>query len=230
MPSPLGPASPLVEREVKLRLASVETATQVPGAGLGLVDLTEVRRRVAASGALLVHERALEDNLLFDRGNELRQKGIVLRLRHYGAHEEGAVPPATLTFKGPSSFEGDHKIRDEVDLDCASGVAAAAFLEGLGYRSTVRYQKYREVWRLENEQGVVEVCLDETPIGDFVELEFITGKSENRVDPIEEARRALGLEHQAAERLSYAGLYAQYRLLHPQAPADMVFDEGDVES
>jgi adenylate cyclase, class 2 len=45
----------------------------------------------------------------------------------------------------------------------------AKILEQLGYRPSFRYEKYRTEFRRDDEAGVV--TLDETPIGNFLELE-----------------------------------------------------------
>ena len=213
-----GKERPLIEREIKLRLGPAGAESAGPD---DMTTAEQLRSRLAASDAVLVHDRAFEDNVLFDRDAELLSQGIVLRLRLFSKNHDDSA--ATLTFKGPSSFEGEQKIREEVDLGCASGVAATAFLEGLGYRATMRYQKFREIWSLESDAGAVEICLDETPIGDFVELELVTHVSRHP-DPIESAREALGLETLTAEVHSYPGLYAEYRARNPNAPADMVFE------
>jgi adenylate cyclase, class 2 len=42
-----------------------------------------------------------------------------------------------------------------------------AVLRGLGFRPSFRYQKYRETWS----HAGLEIVVDETPIGVFLELE-----------------------------------------------------------
>ena len=49
-------------------------------------------------------------------------------------------------------------------------MALARVFEGLGLRPWFRYEKYRSTYRLPGFYGLV-VALDETPIGDFLELE-----------------------------------------------------------
>ena len=85
-----------------------------------------------------------------------------------------------------------------------------AILENLGYEQIHRYQKYREEWRL----GGVIICLDRTPIGDFVEFE---GDAASRL-----AER-FGLDPKDAELRSYLKLYEDYRKTEPTAPEEMVF-------
>ena len=133
------------ETEVKLRVASAEAAR-------------EALRRV---GAELVRERHFEDNVLFDdeRGT-LRASGTVLRLRqtHYNS---------VLTFKGPRAIEDGVKSREERETAVESPEQVRAILGNLGYRPLFRYQKYRESWTHRGQ----EIEVDETPIGDFLEIE-----------------------------------------------------------
>ena len=44
-------------------------------------------------------------------------------------------------------------------------------LEGLGMNICFEYSKFREIFRLSLDQGQVYICLDETPVGIFAELE-----------------------------------------------------------
>jgi adenylate cyclase class 2 len=131
---------------------------------------TEVKIRVAApaaraalqrAGARLVHARAFEDNLLFDdpRG-ALRAASGVLRLRRL---PQGGL----LTFKGARRIEDGLKTREEIETEVADPDALQLVLERLGLRPVFRYQKYRETWSL-LEQSVL---VDETPLGDFIEIE-----------------------------------------------------------
>jgi adenylate cyclase class 2 len=85
---------------------------------------------------------------------------------------------AVLTYKGPvqagggeASFHGRrYKIREEHEVRVEDAAALVRVFEGLGLRSWFRYEKYRSTYRLPGFNGLV-VELDETPIGDFLELE-----------------------------------------------------------
>jgi len=133
------------ETEIKLRVVSGPAAR-------------ETLRRL---GAQLVRERHFEDNVLFDdeRGT-LRASGTVLRLRqtHYNS---------VLTFKGPRAIEDGVKSREERETAVESPEQVRAILGNLGYRPLFRYQKYRETWTHRGQ----EIEVDETPIGDFLEIE-----------------------------------------------------------
>jgi len=166
-------------------------------------NLSELRERLLELEAERGSASAFEDNLVLDRGQALRKKGCLLRLRtdRHGAR---------LTFKGPATFEDGVKVREERETRVDSSEAIRHILESAGFTAVAQYQKYREEWRL----GSIVVALDHTPIGDFVEFE---GEGSAKV-----AQRC-GLDPAAAEPRSYLEIYADYRKEHPDAPDDMVF-------
>ncbi len=180
------PKSP-EERELKFRTEGLES----------------VRERLVELEAERVGPSHFEDNWLLDRDGELLERGCVLRLRFdgLGAH---------VTFKGPRRMDGATKVRLEHEFTVGDLEGAQALFESLGYKVVRRYQKMREPWRL----GGVEVALDHTPIGDFVEFEG--GRAETL------AKRC-GFDPLRAERRSYLRLYDDYLREHPNAPAEMVF-------
>ena len=75
-------------------------------------------------------------------------------------------------------------------------------LAQLGLRPQFLYSKEREIrtWTLEN--GEVEICLDQTPVGFFLEIE-------GRALEIREAARRLDLDLEDAVKESYVSLYAR---------------------
>ena len=167
------------------------------------VELESLRERLLELEAERVGSSALEENFLFDRDDELRKKGAVLRLRC-------DLRGARLTLKGPLSLEGKMRVRPEQEIQVDDAGITRRLFESLGYRVTRRYQKMREEWRL----GGVTVALDRTPIGDFAEFE---GEGAGTV-----AKRC-GFEPDRAERRSYLRLYDDYLEEHPEASPDMLF-------
>jgi len=167
------------------------------------VELEGLRERLLDLEAERLAASALEDNLIFDRDGELRERGAVLRLRRdrHGAR---------LTLKGRVRLEGTLRVRSEHEITVDDPDVAERLLERLGYEIVRRYQKMREEWRL----GGVTVALDHTPIGDFAELE---GDGAGTV-----ARRC-GLDPERAERRSYLRLYDDHLKEHPDAAPDMLF-------
>jgi len=118
-------------------------------------------QRLRALGLELEHPRAFEDNVLLDMGGgKLGERGAMLRVRRYGA-------AATLTYKEPMSGPGGYKIRSEVETSVGDPDALVAALRGAGFEPIWRYQKYRTILRADR----LKVLLDETPIGNYLELE-----------------------------------------------------------
>lgn len=183
----------------------VETELKIP-----VADLDEVRSRLVSLRAQMVCPRTREVNQLLDTGGrELSGRGCVLRLRSYGDLR-------VLTFKGPVSYDGTIKVRPEFEVQVEDLEKMRAVLEALGYVGLARYEKDREMWKL----GGVEVVLDHTPMGDFVEVE-------GPAELLESITLSLGLDPLAAVRGSYMRLWAEYRASNPDQGLahDMVFSE-----
>jgi adenylate cyclase class 2 len=173
---------------------------------LPAADLAEVRRRLEELGATLEKERHDESNDLFDdAAGSFAGSGRALRLRR-------AQGRGILTFKGAAKFTQGVKSREERETVVGEPGEMEAILERLGFRRKFRYEKRREEWRYSD----CDVALDETPIGNFVEIEG---------DPaaIRKAVAALALDFASAIPYSYAGLYARRRKEDPALPEDMVF-------
>ncbi len=97
-----------------------------------------------------------------------------------------------LTYKGPvqpdvsggPSVSPAYKVREEREARVMDGEAVTGILEGIGLRPNFRYEKYRSTFRLPGLPGL-KVELDETPIGDFLELE-------GGIEAIDRAAKLLG--------------------------------------
>ncbi len=169
--------------------------------------LDVIRRCLAETGAERLTDNLREDNVLFDTADgRLAASGQVLRVRRVGGRH-------LLTFKGPASFDGAVKRRREIELEISSSERISELLHALGFTPSMRYQKQRESWRIDD----VRVELDHTPMGDFVELEGPT-------DALEAAADRLGLDPSRAVTQSYISLWRDYRREHPELGRDMVFD------
>ena len=132
-------------------------------------DLDEVRNQLTELGARLVSSSNRETNLLFDLPDQsLKQTDCVLRLRTYG-HK------TTLTFKGIRQNDPLCKNRKELETRVADSQILHRILENLGINICYEYEKFREIYRVELEGQPVEICLDETPVGVFVEIEGHSG-------------------------------------------------------
>jgi adenylate cyclase class 2 len=121
----------------------------------------EARERLESLGAEESTPRQFEDNVVFDRDDlALKRAGLLLRLRTRGDR-------AVLTVKTPVKGERRYKVRGEDQTTVGDAGATARLLRHLGFTPYWRYQKYRTKYAL----GDLTICLDETPIGCYVELE-----------------------------------------------------------
>jgi adenylate cyclase class 2 len=74
---------------------------------------------------------------------------------------------AFLTFKGPHQKSRKFKVREEFETEVKNPKHMQKILSALGFRVVFRYQKYRTVYRKKK----LIICIDETPVGHFLELE-----------------------------------------------------------
>jgi adenylate cyclase, class 2 len=124
-------------------------------------DLQALTDRLQEAGFRQVTPRTHELNTLYDQRGKLRRRGALLRLRQYGTKW-------TLTYKDSSrSKAGRHKSRREIETRVEDGQAAARIIEALGLAPSFSYEKYRSEWT----DGQGHVVLDETPIGNYGEIE-----------------------------------------------------------
>jgi len=124
-------------------------------------DPKAAREKVLGLGAAVARERHLERNVLFDfEPPALRPKGQALRLRQAGRR-------ATLTFKGQRQKSRSFKIREEFETQVRDPKEARRILKGLGLREIFAYDKRRTVLR----KSRLTITIDETPVGNFLELE-----------------------------------------------------------
>ncbi len=152
-----------------------------------LRHLGDVRRRVLAAGGRLVSPHHLERNERFDTPEgRLSAAGEVLRLR--------IGERVLLTHKVPLQTP---ERRREIEVEAGDAAAARAFLQALGYRAVVIYEKYRETFTLDGDQ----VMLDELPFGCFVEVEGSTEEA------AASASSRIGLEWARRVPFSYVDLF-----------------------
>lgn len=125
-----------------------------------LNDPAGYEKRLRSIGASLKQPRTHELNYRFDTPDlALTRAHRVLRLRQ----DQNVI----LTYKGPSQSNQPVSIRQEIEMEVNDLNTARAFLEALGYRVSVLYEKYRTVYDLNG----LEITLDEMPFGTFTEIE-----------------------------------------------------------
>lgn len=170
-------------------------------------DLPEMTSRFKRAGIRLVTPRTHEMNTLFDlRGRPLRRQGALLRIRKYGSRW-------TVTFKGKAKL-GRYKTRPEMETAVEAGQVLIAILESAGFTPVFSYEKFRSEWT----DGRGHLLIDETPVGNFGELE---GSGEW----IEAIAQELQISSAQYITDSYATLFQKWkRRIHSKA-RNMLFAE-----
>ena len=186
-------------------------------------DLAALSERLSAAGFRILTPRAFESNTLYDTPDrQLRARTEILRIRGYDGHwtlthkrlPNSGVPgdrsPSLGWSEGPG--EDRHKHRVETETAIASGPALAEIFLSLGFIAAFRYEKWRAEW----EDGEGHCVVDETPIGNFAELE---GSSAwiDRVAP------RLSISTSDYITLSYGRLFEQWREENHSAAEDLTF-------
>ena len=130
-------------------------------------DLEKIRQIIINSGAEK-SKKHFELNICFeDSENSLIKKSSLLRLRKDSKNR--------LTFKLKPDDHDDNnnnnntqfKIMKELEVEVSSFSLMKQILEYLGFHEKQIYEKYREIFILQNTQ----ICLDTMPFGNFIEIE-----------------------------------------------------------
>ena len=91
-----------------------------------------------------------------------------------------------------------------------------AIFEQLGLRPVFRYQKYRTQYFQDSQHSRLETAVDETPIGNFLELEGCRAE-------IDRTARQLGFTRNDYCTASYGTLYMEHCHQKGIVPQDMIF-------
>ena len=168
-------------------------------------QLQALARKLRSGGFHLVTRRTHEMNTLYDLpGQVLRKRKELLRLREYGSTWK-------LTHKSGAKRER-HSSREELETALEDGKTLHKILQALGYSPSFRYEKFRAEWS----DGKGNVVLDETPIGNFCEIE---GKPRW----IDATAKKLGIEHQQYITKNYATLFADWKQQTRSKAQEMTF-------
>lgn len=123
-------------------------------------DRQAFTRLLRKAGFNVKTPRTFESNTLYDFPDlRMRKRGELVRIRRYGKEWK-------LTYKAQGKV-GRYKRREEIETTLADGDSLAQVLMRLGMAPSFVYEKYRTEWT----DGRGDVVIDETPIGDFAELE-----------------------------------------------------------
>ncbi len=168
-------------------------------------DRRALARKLRLAGFRQITPRTHEMNTLYDLpGQPLRRRGELLRLRRYG---KGWL----LTHKAKGKA-GRHKMREETETEISDGKKIDAILRSLGFAPSFRYEKFRAEWS----DGKGHVVIDETPVGNF-------GEIEGPPRWIDATARRLGIQRSDYITLNYAGLFQQWKQRTRSPAKEMTF-------
>jgi adenylate cyclase class 2 len=172
-------------------------------------DPAGLSRRLQAAGFRLQTPRSFESNVLYDTPDRtLRARTEILRIRSYAGR--WVLTHKRLPDRGPG--EDTHKHRIETETEVSDGDALAEVFLSIGLVAAYRYEKWRTEW----EDGEGHCVVDETPIGNFAELEG---------SPvwIDRTAKLLGIEPGQYITLSYGRLFDQWRQQRDSHAQDLTF-------
>jgi adenylate cyclase, class 2 len=182
-----------IETEIKFRVASVD--------GLTL--------RLRQAGFQQQTPRTFESNVLYDTPDrKMRAHTEILRIRSYGGR--WTVTHKRLPDIGPG--EDAHKHRVETETEVADGEALEQIFLSLGLVAAFRYEKWRSEWT--DHEG--HCVIDETPIGDYAELE-------GTPEWIDRTASRIGVDRSEYLTLSYGRLFELWRAEHRSDANDLTF-------
>ena len=173
-------------------------------------DISGLSQRLLESGFSVQTPRAFESNVLYDTPDRaMRARTEILRIRDYAGR-------CILTHKRlPDSGPGEdrHKHRIETETEVSDGEAMARVFLSLGLVPAFRYEKWRTEWT----DGEGHCVVDETPIGDFAELE-------GTAEWIDRAAARLGIDPARYITLSYGRLFDLWREQHDSGAEHLTFE------
>lgn len=167
--------------------------------------LRTVKGKLRSAGFRLVTPRTHELNTLYDLpGGVLRNRKELLRIRKYGR-------AWTITHKSGTKRDR-HSSRIEIETPVADGRKMDAILRALGYSPSFRYEKFRAEWT----DGKGHVVLDETPIGNFCEIE-------GPPRWIDQTARKLNVSPKEYITINYARLFTEWKAATGSSAMEMTF-------
>lgn len=168
----------MIETEVKIRVD----------------NLKQTRQRLLELGCQVEREWYREWNVLYDFADgQLEKARQALRLRRIGRK-------AFIAFKGQPLKSRSFKVREEFESEIKNFRHFKKILQKLGLRPAFEYRKRRMLLRKDR----VKICLDETEVGNFIELEG------RRSDIVKLAAR-LGFSRKDFIKLDYVQMIKEKR-------------------
>ena len=172
-------------------------------------DVAGLSQQLEAAGFRLQTPRSFESNVLYDTPKrEMRARTEILRIRDYAGR--CIVTHKRLPVDGPG--EDRHKHRIETETEVTDGAAIEQIFLYLGLVAAFRYEKWRAEWT----DGEGHCVIDETPIGNYAELE-------GSAEWIDRAAARLCIDSIQYITLSYGRLFDLWRTEHHSAAQDLTF-------
>jgi adenylate cyclase class 2 len=170
-----------------------------------IADMDAVIRSLQEVGFKRITPSTHEVNTLYDLpGQKLRKRGELLRVRKYGENW-------VLTHKAKGTT-GRHKSRVELETEVRDGNELDGILRALQFQPVFRYEKHRAEWG----DGTGHVVLDETPIGNF-------GEIEGPPRWIDRTARALEIGREAYVTQTYTLLFYEWKRKTRSKAEEMTF-------
>jgi len=199
-----------IETEIKFRVA----------------NLAALAEQLQSAGFRLETPRSFESNVLYDTPDrQMRARTEILRIRSYagrwtlthkGLPGSGVAPRgngrSSPLGQGSNTDEDRHKHRLETETGIVNGEALAEFFLGLGLIAAFRYEKWRTEWT----DGEGHCVIDETPIGDYAELEGSSAW-------IDRTATRIGVDPSQYVTLSYGRLFEAWCEEHSSPAHDLTF-------
>jgi adenylate cyclase class 2 len=202
---------------------------------LRVSDLRAIREALRHLRARQILPRTHELNTLYDTpAQDLRQRGQLIRVRteetarHPGKKRTEEASRAILTYKAPihsprarpergaaAISRRRFKVREEAEVTVVGRENLDRILRGLGLRPQFRYEKYRTTYLLPGIEDV-KIELDETPVGDYLELE-------GSPSGIDRAAALLGYTRTEYVQATYGSLYLADCRRRGRKPGHMLF-------
>jgi adenylate cyclase, class 2 len=170
-----------------------------------VADMRALARKLRAAGFRVITKRTHEMNTLYDLpGAVLRGRKELLRLRKYGTKW-------TVTHKSKKET-ARHSSREELETVVEDGKQMELILRALGYAPSFRYEKFRAEWT----DGKGQVVVDETPIGNYCEIE-------GPPRWIDATAKKLEVDEGDFITKNYAGLFAEWKEAAKGSAEEMTF-------
>ena len=170
------------------------------------VQIEAMKKRLQGLGAEK-RKGFREVNIVFDtEDRSLMKSSCLLRVRQSDRN--------MLTFKS-APLKSRFKIREEIETEVADAKNTITLLERLGFLPAWRYDKEREIWKLDS----VKVFLDRLPeIGDYLEIE-------GEEKAILAAAEKLGLKMWDGTNKSYFDIFQDHCRKHGLEMHDLILEK-----